>query len=200
MRPLREAGPPRSAAVIALSILVAALSRPDHVATLSIVLGIAAVIAGLIVGDGTGGAPMVSSSFIVFSLAATFLGPVSGALAAIISELCSTIRQRTKLRTALLINMPACVVPAVVEGRVIRGLFDNPTNTAAFYIAVTLATMIRYFDSFAMFALLRAVNKPDAERIQLKVLLDSLPSAALSIALTIAGVAITLVVGDAGIA
>ena len=76
--------------------MIAALGPPDHVGTLSIVLGIAAVIAGLIVGDGTGGAPRVSSSFIVFSLAATFLGPVSGALAAIISELCSTIRQRTK--------------------------------------------------------------------------------------------------------
>jgi putative nucleotidyltransferase with HDIG domain len=200
MRPLRAAGPAVSAAVIGLSVVIAVLGSSDHVSTLSIVLGIAAVIAGLIVGDGTGGAPMVSSSFIVFSLAATFLGPVSGGVAAIITELCSTIRQRTKLRTALLINMPACVVPAVVEGRVIRGLFDNPTNTAAFYIAVTLATIIGYFVSFAMFALLRAVNKPDAERIQLKVLLDSLPSAALSIALTIAGVAITLVVGDAGIA
>jgi putative nucleotidyltransferase with HDIG domain len=200
MRPLRPGGPAVTAAVIGLSVVIAVLGNSDHVSTLSIVLGIAAVIAGLIIGDGTGGAPMVSSSFIVFSLAATFLGPVSGGVAAIISELCSTIRQRTKLRTALLINMPACVFPAVVEGRVIRGLFDKPTNTAAFYIAVTLATIIGYFLSFAMFALLRAVNKPDAERIPLKVLLDSLPSAALSIALTIAGVAITLVVGNAGIA
>jgi putative nucleotidyltransferase with HDIG domain len=200
MRPLRAAGPAVSAVVIAVSVVTAALSSPDHLGTLSIVLGVAAVIAGLIVGDGTGGAPMVSSSFIVFSLAATFLGPVSGALAAIISEVCSTIRQRTKLRTALLINLPACVVPAVVEGVVIRGLFSEPTNTAAFYIAVTLATIIGYVLSFAMFALLRAVNKPDAERIPLQVLVDSLPSAALSIALTIAGVAITLVVGSAGIA
>ena len=200
MRPLRAAGPAVTAAVIGSSVVIAVLGSPDHVGTLSIVLGIAAVISGLIVGDGTGGAPMVSSSFIVFSLAATFLGPVSGGLAAIISEVCSTIRQRTKLRTALLINMPAAVVPAVVEGRVIRELFATPTNTASFYIAVTLATIFGYVISFVVFALLRAVNKPEAERIPLQVLVDSLPSAALSIALTITGVAITLVVGSAGIA
>jgi putative nucleotidyltransferase with HDIG domain len=200
MRPLRAAGPAVTVLVIALSVVVAALGSPDHVGTLSIVLGIAAVIAGLIVGDGTGGAPMVSSAFIVYGLAATFLGPVSGGLAAIISELCSTVRQRTKLRTALLINMPAGVVPAVVEGRVIRELFDTPVNTAGFYVAVTLATIIGYGISFGMFALLRAANKPGVERIPLQVLIDSLPGAALSVALTVAGVAVTLVVGDAGIA
>ena len=200
MKPPRAAGLAVTGTVMFLSVVIAAFGSDDHVSTLSIVLGIAAVISGLIVGDGTGGAPMVSSSFIVFSLAATFLGPVSGGLAAIITELCSTIRQRTKLRTTLLINLPACVVPAVVEGRVIRQLFDSPTNTAGFYIAVTLATIIGYGISFGMFVLLRAANKPGSERIPLQVLYDSLPGAALSIALTIAGVAVTLVVGDAGIA
>ena len=186
--------------MIAAAVAVAALGPSDHVGTLTILLGVAAAISGLIVGDGTGGAPMVSSAFIVCALSAAFLGPVSGGAAAIISEFCSAVRQRTKPRTALLINLPAGLIPAVVEGRVIRDLFDTPTNTPGFYIAVTLATIVGYGISFGVFALLRAVNKPGAERIPLKVLVDSLPSAALSVALTVAGVAITLVVGNAGIA
>ena len=172
---------------------------PDHFGTLSIVLGIGAVISGVLIG-GDRGATMVSSSFIVCALAAAFLGPASGAIAAAISELGSSLRLRTNPRSALLINFPAGLVPAVLEGWVIRDLFAQPVNTAGFYIAVTLATILGYGISFGTYVLLRAVNRPGAERIPLKVLADSLPSAALSIGLTIAGVAITLVVGEAGIA
>jgi putative nucleotidyltransferase with HDIG domain len=200
MMPRRAAPTVVPVMMIAAAVAVAALGPSDHVGTLTILLGVAAAISGLIVGDGTGGAPMVSSAFIVCALSAAFLGPVSGGAAAIISEFCSAVRQRTKPRTALLINLPAGLIPAVVEGRVIRDLFDTPTNTPGFYIAVTLATIVGYGISFGVFALLRAVNKPGAERIPLKVLVDSLPSAALSVALTVAGVAITLVVGNAGIA
>jgi putative nucleotidyltransferase with HDIG domain len=200
MMPRRAAPTVVPVLMIGAAVAVAALGPPDHVGTLTILLGVAAAVSGLIVGDGTGGAPMVSSAFIVCALSAAFLGPVSGGAAAVISEFCSAVRQRTKPRTALLTNLPAGLVPAVVEGRVIRDLFDKPGNTPGFYIAVTLATIIGYGISFGVFALLRAVNKPGAERIPLKVLVDSLPSAGLSVALTTAGVAITLVVGNAGIA
>src|ERR1700684_1712016 len=101
---------------------------------------------------------MVSSAFIVCALSAAFLGPVSGGAAAIISELCSAVRQRTKPRTALFVNLPGVLMPAVVEGRLIRDLFDKPANTPGFYIAVTLATIIGYGISFGVFALLRAVK------------------------------------------
>ncbi len=193
-------GPACSLVTILACVALVAVGPPDHVGALSVVLGIGAVVAGALIGSIPGGTPMVSASFIVYALAAAFLGPASGAIAATISELGSSIRLRTSPRSAILLNLPAGIVPAVVEGSAIRALFAEPVNTPAFYIAVTLATIAGYIISFEVFALLRAVNKPEAERIPLKVLLDSLPSAALSIALTIAGVAITLVVGDAGIA
>jgi putative nucleotidyltransferase with HDIG domain len=193
-------GPACSVLTILACVALIVVGPPDHVGALSVVLGIGAVVAGALIGSIPGGTPMVSASFIVYALAAAFLGPASGAIAATISELGSSIRLRTSPRSAILLNLPAGVVPAVVEGFVIRALFDQPVNTPGFYIAVTLATIIGYVISFEVFALLRAVNKPEAERIPLKVLVDSLPSAALSIGLTITGVAITLVVGDAGIA
>jgi putative nucleotidyltransferase with HDIG domain len=196
----RWIGPACSVLTILACVALIVVGPPDHVDALSVVLGIGAVVAGALIGSVPGGTPMVSASFIVYALAAAFLGPASGAIAATISELGSSIRLRTNPRSAILINLPAGIVPAVLEGWVIRVLFKEPVNTPGFYIAVTLATIIGYVMSFEVFALLRAVNKPEAERIPLKVLVDSLPSAALSIALTIAGVAITLVVGSAGIA
>jgi putative nucleotidyltransferase with HDIG domain len=196
----RWIGPACSGLTILACVALIVVGPPDHVDALSVVLGIGAVVAGALIGSVPGGTPMVSASFIVYALAAAFLGPASGAIAATISELGSSVRLRTNPRSAILINLPAGIVPAVVEGWVIRVLFNEPVNTPGFYIAVTLATIVGYVMSFEVFALLRAVNKPEAERIPLKVLVDSLPSAALSIALTIAGVAITLVVGSAGIA
>jgi putative nucleotidyltransferase with HDIG domain len=196
----RSIGPASSILTILACAAVAVLGPADHVGSLSIVLGIGAVLAGVLVGTAPGGTPMVSASFIVYALAAAFLGPASGAIAATISELGSTARLRTSLRTALLINLPAGIVPAVVEGYAIRALFDKPVDTPGFYVAVTLATIIGYGISFGTYVLLRTLNRPDAERIPLKVLVESLPSAGLSVGLTITGVAVTLVVGNAGIA
>jgi putative nucleotidyltransferase with HDIG domain len=198
---LRHAlGPVSSVLTLLACVAVVVVAPPDHVGTLSIVLGIAAVISGVLVGEGQGGTTMVSSAFIVVALTAAFLGPASAAIAATIAEIGSTVRQRTNVRTALLLNLPAGLVPAVIEGGAIRALFSEPTNTPGFYIAVLLATAVGYVSSFFVFALLRAANRPGAAPIPLKLLVESLPSAALSVGLTIAGVAITLVIGDAGIA
>lgn len=194
------AGPAASALTVAACVVVAVLAPPDHVGSLTVILGIGAVASGLLVGNASDGPAMVSGSFIVCALAAAFLGPASAAAAAAITEIGSSIRLRTNPRAALLLNLPAGLVPAVVEGYVIRRLFAQPVDTLGFYVAVTLATTLGYLLSFFVFRWLRAVNKPGAERIPLKVLVDSLPGAGLSVALTIAGVAITLVVGNAGIA
>jgi putative nucleotidyltransferase with HDIG domain len=193
-------GPVCSVITLLACVAVTLIAPPDHVGTLSIVLGIAAAISGVLVGNVPGGTMMVSSAFIVVALSAAFLGPDSAAIAATIAEVGSTIRLRTSPRTAFLLNLPAGLVPAVIEGTAIRVLFDHPTNTPGFYIAVVFATAVGYLSSFIVFALLRAANRPGAGRLPLKLLVDSLPSAGLSVGLTVAGVAITLVVGDAGIA
>src|ERR1700744_2948563 len=96
-------GPVCSVLVLLACAAVIVIAPPDHVGTLSIVLGIGAAIAGVLIGNVPGGTTMVSSSFIVFALAAAFLGPASGALAAAIAEIGSTIRLRTNPRTAFLL-------------------------------------------------------------------------------------------------
>ncbi|MGP0053763.1 MAG: hypothetical protein ACLPZR_33675, partial [Solirubrobacteraceae bacterium] len=60
------------------------LSPADRVNGLSVIFGIAAVAAGILVVGESGGLS-VSASFIVFVLAAAFLGPTSAAAAAVIA-------------------------------------------------------------------------------------------------------------------
>jgi putative nucleotidyltransferase with HDIG domain len=189
-----------STLLIAASVVVAVLGPPDHVNTLSVVLGIGAVAAGLMLEGAAGGIPVVSGSFIVFALAAILLGPTSAAIAATLSELCASLKQRTNYRSSLFINLPSAIVPAVLGGTVIRALFVEPTNTAGFYVAAALVATVGYGINFTLYVFLRGLNRPEAEPVSLEVLVESLPSAALSVTLAIAGVAVTLVVGDAGIA
>ncbi|MFZ0387444.1 MAG: HD domain-containing phosphohydrolase [Solirubrobacteraceae bacterium] len=186
--------------LIAGSVAAAVLGPRDHVNPLTVVLGIGAVVAGLVLEDAAGGVPTVSGSFIVFALAATFLGPASAAIAAAISELCASVKQRSNYRSALFINLPSAIVPAVIGGAVVRALFVEPENTAGFYVAAALVTIVGYGINFALYTWLRRLNRPEAPPVSLEVLVESLPSAALSVTLAIAGIAITLVVGDAGIA
>ena len=196
----RMPGPVTAFLVATIVVVVCVVGPPDHIGTLSIVLGVSAVIAGFVSQGQPGGIPMVSATFVVDVLAATFLGPASGALASVIGELGSSARLRTKPRSVLLINLPAGVLPAALAGRAIRDLFSKPVATGGFYGAILLASALVYAASFGMYVLLRRLNRPEAEPVPLKVLVDSLPSAGLSVGLVIAGVAITLVVGDAGIA
>jgi hypothetical protein len=63
--------------------------------SLSIVLAIAAFVAGYTVVV-VGGVSSVSASFIVVLLAAAFLGPTSACLAAVIAEVAATMRVKTR--------------------------------------------------------------------------------------------------------
>jgi putative nucleotidyltransferase with HDIG domain len=188
-----------SVLALGITVLVCVLGPPDHVNSLSVVLGVSAVIAGFI-AQGESERPMVSAIFVVDVLATALLGPVSGALAATIGEFGSSVRLRTRPRTALLVNLPAAVLPAAVAGRAIRALFANPVGSAGFYAAIVLASAFMYVASFGIYVLLRRLNQPEFEPVPIRVLLESLPSAGLTLGITIAGVAITLVVGNAGIA
>ena len=136
-------GIPCSEWLIGLTIGIL-LSLPPAIITkvFAPILGIGAVASGLLVGSLPEGSTMVSGSFIVSALAAAFLGPASGAIAATLSEAASCIRLGTTARKALTLNLPGAVVAAVFEGRVIRALFDHPVNSPGFYVAVTLVTVV----------------------------------------------------------
>jgi putative nucleotidyltransferase with HDIG domain len=195
----RFTGPCLGVLVVLVSASGAILFGHERASTLSAIFAIAAVVAGLTFEGETGG-PDVSASFIVIALTAAFLGPISAGLAAVITEMLAAARVRTSPRVIVAMNLPACVFPAVGEGLLVHALAWPPSDRPRFFVAVALAALVGYVASFVIFLVLRRLNDPDAVDVDSSVLFESLPSTVLSLALALAGVAITLEIGQAGIA
>ncbi|HWE14150.1 MAG TPA: HD domain-containing phosphohydrolase [Solirubrobacteraceae bacterium] len=179
--------------------LAIALSPASTTNSLSAILGVAAVAAGVLVAGEAGGLA-VSASFIVFVLAAALLGPASATAAAVIAELAATLTMRTRWRASVFNNLPAAMLPAVAAAVIIRSLASKPADNVGFYLAVTLAGAVALVLSYAMFAALRRLVFPSADQFGMGTLLEFVPGGVLSILLAVAGVGITLKVGNAGIA
>jgi putative nucleotidyltransferase with HDIG domain len=188
---------------VILTLLICAgaiVANPgDRVDSLSVILGIGAVVAGFLVVGEVGGLG-VSGSYIVQILAAVFLGPLSAALAAVIAEVAATVRLKTPWTTAIYANVPPAVVPAVAAAILIRWLVDRPTDSPGFYLAVGLAGAVAVVLNFFIFAWLRRLLFPEKTQFGVRTLLEFLPSAALSTLVAVAGVGVALKVGNAGIA
>jgi putative nucleotidyltransferase with HDIG domain len=189
-----------SVLIIAACVGAVAAGAPDRVYSLSIILGVAAACAGfLAVGDAPGGIG-ISAGFIVAALAAAFLGPASAAIAAVVTELSATLRSKTRWRTVIYTNLPPAVLYGVVPAFIIRGLTSRPGDNVGFYLSVALAGAAALLVSFVSFALLRRLTYPSADQFGLDKLMGDLPSAGLSILIAVAGVGITLKLGNDGIA
>jgi putative nucleotidyltransferase with HDIG domain len=185
---------------VAVGVVAAVASSPgDRVDGLTLILGIGAVAAGLLV-VGTADKASVSASFLVVVLAAAFLGVRSAAIAALISELVAAVRMRTRIRTVVLVNLPTTIVPAVVAALIIRSIADEPGSELTFYVAVAVAAVVAYGLGFAIFATLWRVCFPDWEQYGIRTLVESLPNALLNVGLVVAGAAITVKLGHVGIA
>jgi putative nucleotidyltransferase with HDIG domain len=193
------AGLSLAAFVIGVGGVSGFLFGTDRVSSLSITLGIGAIVAGF-VSEGDTGTAAVSASFIVIALAAAFLGPVSAGSVALIAEVFAALRVRTSPRVVVSLNLPACVLPAIGEGLLVHAITWPPSNRPIFYVAVGIAALAGYMASFGIFLALRRVNEPRASHVSFAVLLESLPSTALSLALALAGLAIKFEIGQAGIA
>ena len=100
---------------------------------LSIVLAFAAVAAGLGVASVRQRVE-VSASFIVFMLAAAFLGPASAFVAAVVSEIAATRVIRTR-RHAFLNNLVVAGLSALLAGTLIRDLAPQG-HPAGFYLVL----------------------------------------------------------------
>jgi putative nucleotidyltransferase with HDIG domain len=185
-----------SIAVCAVAIV---LSPADRVDTLSVILGVAAIGAGVLVAGDSGGLA-VSSSMIVFVLAAAFLGPASAVAAAVIAEVAATLTMRTHWRAFLYNNLPPAILPALAAALIVRGLASKPADDVTFYLAVVLACVVAHILSFVTFVGTRRLVFPEATQFGWRTLLEFLPGAALSLMLVVAGVGITFKVGNAGIA
>jgi putative nucleotidyltransferase with HDIG domain len=181
-------------------IAVILVGRQDRVYSLSVILGVAAIGAGVLISGERGNRLGVSASFIVATLAAAFLGPASAAVIAVLAELTATLVMRTKWRVVLYTNLPPAVTCAVASAVVIRALAPTPAATASFYLAVLLAGAVGLLVNFGMFSALRRLAFPSAEQYGWQTLLEFLPSGGLSLLVVLAGVGITLQVGTAGIA
>jgi putative nucleotidyltransferase with HDIG domain len=187
------------AALLAVVVATALFAPPDRVNALTAILGIAAVIAGLMVA-GARDEPSVSASFIVYVLAAAFLGARSAMAAAVLTELTAAITLRTRPRVVLLANLPATVIPAVVAALVINAISGGPSHTFTFYLSVAIAGMAAMPISFAIVAVLRRVFFPEVNQFGIGAFVEDLPSIGLNVLLVVAGAGITEKVGNAGIA
>jgi putative nucleotidyltransferase with HDIG domain len=196
----RHIGAPATlAAGVCLCALAIVISPPDKVDGLSIILGIAAVGAGVLVVGERGGM-QVSPSFIVLLLAATFLGPASAAVAGLICEATATILMKTRWRTVVYGNLLPGVLPGVAAALVIRAFAHHPSDTAAFYLTVALAGVAAMLLSFVLFASLRRLVLPSSEQFGWRTFVEFVPSIGLSVLVAVAGVGIRSTLGNAGIA
>ncbi len=184
-----------------VAVVVAALvaAPPDHVNSLSLILGVAAIAAGvMVVGERDG--LSISASFIVFALAAVFLGARSAAAAAVLSEITASVRLKTRFRSAVLVNLPAAVLPAIAAALIAHAITSHRDDSASFYLAVLAAAVVANTLSFAIMATLRRVYYPSWSQIGPRAFLEALPSIALNVLLVVAGAGITVKLGNAGIA
>jgi putative nucleotidyltransferase with HDIG domain len=184
--------------LVACLVVAVVQAHLDHVRTLSAVLGVAAVAAGVAVVPTIGrGRASISSSFIVITLAAAFLGPASAAAAALLAELPAARRLKTPpLQVA--VNLLGSAGPALVAATMIRALVSHPSDRPTFYLVVAAAGVVVLLLNFGIVA--SAPRVFHGERtLSLRVLWEYSPSLALNIALAVAGAAIYVKVGIAGI-
>ena len=177
----------------------ALLARPDRLNAMSVVIAVAAIGAGLLVVGQRGGLG-ISAAFIVTLLAAAFLGARSAAAAAVVTELAASTRFRTRWRLVVTVNLPVALASSVLAAILVAALASAPADRASFYLAVTLAAVSAFVLSSLLFALLSSILEGPARFFGLSNVLEFLPSTGISILVVLAGVSITLKIGNGGIA
>jgi putative nucleotidyltransferase with HDIG domain len=163
----------------------------------SIVLAVAAVVAGLGVSQ-VRQRVHVSASFLVYILAGAFLGPASAFVAAIVSEVVSTRVSRTRPEV-FLFNLVANGFAALLGGTLIRDLAP-PAHRIGFYLVVAGLALAMLELTWFVLAGLDTLFEGYNDMLSPRNLLDHLPSAAINVALAVAGAAIYVEVGLAGMA
>jgi putative nucleotidyltransferase with HDIG domain len=178
-------------------VVWAAIVAPrDHLNGLSIVLAVAAVGAGLGVARVR---PQVevSASFLVFMLAAAFLGPASAFVAAVVCEITATRVIRTRPR-AFLNNLVAAGVTTLLAGTLIRELAPAH-HSIGFYFVLGGLGLAMFALSWLILAPLTIAYDGYSSAWSPRALLEQLPGALINVALVVAGAAIYVEVGLAGI-
>jgi putative nucleotidyltransferase with HDIG domain len=169
----------------------------DHLNGLSIVLGVAALAAGVGVAQVRNSMD-VSASFLVYILAGAFLGPTSAFVAAVLSELVAARLRRSRLE-AFLINLVAAGFTALLAGTLIRDLAPQD-HRVGFYLVLAGLALGMLELTWVIVAALDTLLEGYNDMLSPRNLLEHLPSAAITVVLAVAGAAIYVEVGLAGIA
>jgi len=165
---------------------------------MSVVLLVAAVAAGL------GAAEVrqrvnVSASFLVYILAGAFLGPASAFVAAVTSEVAATRVLRTR-RQAFLFNLVAAGLTALLAGTLIRDVAPADHHRLVFYLVVAGLALAMLELTWLIIAPFYIAYDGYSEVWSPRTLIDHLPSAVINVALAVAGAAVYVELGLAGIA
>jgi putative nucleotidyltransferase with HDIG domain len=176
----------------------AALSaRHEHLSGLSAVLAVAALSAGLGVAHVRKGVE-VSASFLVYILAGAFLGPASAFVAAVLSEIAATRVVRTR-REPFVVNLAANGFAALLGGTLIRNLAPHD-HRAVFYLVLAGLALAMLELTWLIIAPMMVALDGYSDAWHPRTLVEHLPSAVITVALAVAGAAIYVEVGLAGIA
>jgi putative nucleotidyltransferase with HDIG domain len=161
------------------------------------------VLAVAAIGAGVGVARVrqrveVSASFIVCILAGAFLGPASAFVAAVVSEVAATRVIPTR-REAFVFNLVAGGFTALLAGTLIREIAPDH-HSAAFYLILGGLALAMLELTWLIIAPFYIAFDGYSERWNPRTLVEHFPSALITVALTVAGAAIYVEVGLAGIA
>jgi putative nucleotidyltransferase with HDIG domain len=176
-------------------------THPNPSATwgLAVFLVIASLIAGLTaVYLGGHLAIAISSAVIVAILAAVFLGPTYAALVALLSEVATSMRIKTR-PYALATNVLAVMLPALVAGSLVRWLQPGaPHESLGFYLTVTVAGAADLILNFLIAATYSQVINGH-RTLTVETGKSFAPSLIVSLAMAVAGAGIYLRLGLVGI-
>jgi putative nucleotidyltransferase with HDIG domain len=181
-------------------VLWAALVAPrDQWTGLSVVLAIAAIAAGLGAARvHEQGRIAISAAFLVYILAGAFLGPATAFVLAVISEMAATLVIRTRLQ-AFLVNLVGNGVAALLAGTLVRAVAPH-VHTAGFYVVVGALALGILELTWLIIAPFYIALDGDSDAWRPRTLVEHLPSAVINVTLTVAGAAIYVELGLAGIA
>ncbi len=160
-------------------------------------LAVAAVAAGLGVARVRQQVEL-SASFLVYILAAAFLGPASAFVAAVVSEIAATRIIRTRPQ-AFLNNLAAAGLTALLAGTLIRDLAPHDRSFGFYLVLAGLGLGVLAL-TWVILAPLSIALDGYSSAWSPRTFLERLPSAAINVALVVAGAAIYVEIGLAGIA
>jgi putative nucleotidyltransferase with HDIG domain len=192
----------RAAVVIAavgLSVCVlwaVILAPDDHLSPLTAVLAVAILWIGFSYAP-THGKATLSASFLVCLLAAAFLGPTSAFGATALADITSAHRRRPR-REAFVINLFGAGLCALLGGVILQH-YATDHHSWTFYAWLAGVSLGELVLSFAILAVLFIALDHDPSEWGIKVWKLYLPSIGINIVLVVAGAAIYVKLGLAGI-